>query len=283
MPAHSAIAKIMGVDEVVLCKLLTDVTDLQQSTLQVFVKKRSDLEVIIEAVFQLPPTLKMLPPLQIIPVFERFMIKHYDDIGSPWDDCVAKGAVNKVTGALNPFLCPAYTAQFDTGGNLKTLTHRSGDKVDCNCNFTKESKIRNVWSDWRCCWPNPPAPDVKMHVFFKKEKKGPYSADNIEYAPKAKHYITAVDTAYHVWRSVKTADQAKDDLVKAVQSGKEARAADARVKAKHKMDSARDVGLEALKKGKQSLMAFRPEPAEVSLLVHSGSGICAAILVPLPV
>ena len=82
--------------------------------------------------------------------------------------------------------------------------------------------------------------------FFKK--KGPYKDDRTEYAQKAKQYITAVDTAYNLWHSEKSAAAAQDDLVKDVQSGREARARDARVKNKTKMDAARDVGLEALNK-----------------------------------
>ena len=96
----------------------------------------------------------------------------------------------------------AYSPTFNDEGRLTNIKHRSGEDGEVSTTLGKDSAIRFIWSDWRamiCC---PPMPDVKLHVFFKKEKKGPYQ--KLTSAPDvyaiSKFYSDAVDTIYAEWQ-----------------------------------------------------------------------------------
>jgi hypothetical protein len=237
-------------DEVFLGMAMVQITDLTSDILKKSFSKPQNIEDLFEGLFQLPPSLVMLGPLQIKDVALIFLKKRHICVGQPLQDCVAKMAV-KMDGTLDYKKLPSYTPKFDDTGQLVGIRHRNGDEVACTFNVTRDNPMRYAWSDWRCCWPLDPQPSAKLHLFFKKAKKGPYKNDaGAEFGQKGKKYIQAVEAAHEVWRAVKDSTSASAELSKAVDDAKVSRASASKAVKSTKMAAARELGQAAIKRRK---------------------------------
>ena len=108
-----------------------------------------------------------------------------------------------------------------------------------------------------------PLPDVKLHLFFKATKNGPYVMPP-ELTNKGKQYAEFVKAAFTAWEDEKKASVVSNERVKAALDVKKERAEKKKDELKQRMTAAREKGMAALSGGP-------PVPTSWTLLLH-GSG-----------
>jgi hypothetical protein len=258
---HAAIASaqfqhvtcVIKCDEKFLLAFMRTKANLTPLELKTCVARTGALEEMVEAEFQLSPSLKMKPELQIRGVMTLFLNTRSAACRTPLSNMKANGGV-----AADGTLCwknmTAYTPEFDVDGKITHITHRLGDKIEVSCPFTKDSMARYIWSDWRACFPNSPHKEVKLHLYFKKEKKGPYA--HLAAAPdfhfKSKEYDAAVELAFTTWKIAQAAAVAGSLIDTAAHDIKQARDDAASASKRKILDAARTKGAAALKKRRES-------------------------------
>ena len=226
----SELTSFIRVDVDELAQAIAAATDLGPKEIEKLVNSTEKMATVFEAVFQIPPGLKMLPQLQIKQVFRAFLAEQADLVGTPWDACGAKGAVTLRASELFPEKLPACVPMF-TGEKLAKVKHRTtGDEVACEIPRTKRSVMRNCWSDWRATYPQDPMPEYKLHLLFKKSKTGPYSQIGKEYGAKCSKYEALVDQVFAKWKLAEDGTVVKSDLKKVAEEG---------LKERQKLDSAK--------------------------------------------
>mmetsp|Transcript_170336 Transcript_170336/g.540989 ORF Transcript_170336/g.540989 Transcript_170336/m.540989 type:complete len:351 (-) Transcript_170336:85-1137(-) len=199
---------------------------LDESFAITFVVQRSDLtskdlseavkhdpETLVELVefeTQLAPSIKMLDKLQVIEVCPPFMAARGDANGVPLRDFKHSGGLLP-SGQVN-WRRGAYTLIF-TDKKLTALTFRNGDQVVVG----GESGVNDDWvlirncSDWRCAMERKPFPEIKLPLFFEKDKTGPYRLAK-HLSTRAREYSQAVDAAYNAWDAAQKANGAKPEI-----------------------------------------------------------------------
>jgi hypothetical protein len=208
------------------------------------------LEQMVEAEFQIGPSLRMDPRLQIKGVMTRFLDARGLACGNALASIKTKNAIMQ-NGTINWKSMSAYTAISDPVSHLVThFVHRLGDKIKVDTHLKSTDKARYVWSDWRSCYPNPPHKDIKINLFFKKDKKGPYAA--IAAAPelhlKGKEYNNLVSAAYTLWEADKaqaSVGNVTDVAANEIKISRDELSANVK---RVRMDAARVKGAAALKK-----------------------------------
>ena len=246
-PSAESFAKL---DDVFIAQMLVEHTDLTDAIMEKVVTKPLDVQDLFEGVFQISPTLKMLAPLQIRDVCRNFLALRNAAVGMPYATLVQDGVVNLLDGSLTFKPAPAYTPVFDSTGSLVKIKFRNGDEVKCTFAIKKGGNVpmRYSWSDWRACWPLAPMPDAKLHLFFKKDKLGPYAPGfGGELNPKNAKYIEMVHTAFTEWTAGQKDEGEGSKLSKAVQKAQVVRDLATKTKLRTRMETARSTGLEAIK------------------------------------
>jgi hypothetical protein len=241
------------VDEVFIMETLKAHTDLEDLGWLLVCKHPDAVTQMFEFTFQLAPTLRVLPDLQVKEVMKRFLKARGEALGWPLAKLKElKGVASN--GELQWKAVGAYTPTFNSDGHLEKLKHRSGDEVEVSTALGKDSSIRFIWSDWRamiCC---PPMPDVKLHVFFKQAKKGPYT--KIASAPdlyaKSKFYSDAVDTIFAEWQEERNQVRGQVGVSETIMQVKKSRDEAATVLRRTRMEEAREKGTAALKRRREA-------------------------------
>jgi hypothetical protein len=249
----SGLTVISKVEETFLVKMIVSCTDLSPTDLKSICRRAEALSELVEGVFQVGPVVRMSPKLQIRDVMRRFLMARRLACGSPLTNIKKNGGVDS-TGGIVWKAVAAYQPIFGEHGRLVKLKHRSGAVVDVDAVFTKDTPLRYAWSDWRACFPNPPMADVKLHLYFKKSATGPWKTTGAPElsSPKSKKYEELVDIAFNSWKDDKSKVEETsvvDDAVKEVKAARDGATSERR---KRVLAEAREKGMAALKKRRES-------------------------------
>jgi hypothetical protein len=182
----------------------------------------------------------------------RFSMARRLPCGSPLSTKTDGGVVS--IGGLVWKAVEARQPTFGEHGRQGKLKHRSGAVVDVDAAHTKDTPLRHAWSDWRACFPNPSMSDVKLHLYFRKSATGPWksiAAPELS-SPKSKKYEELVDIAFNGWKDDKSKVEETsvvDDAVKEVKAARDGATSERR---KRVLAEAREKGMVALKKRRES-------------------------------
>ena len=242
-------------------------TDFTAEDMKKVVTVPGQLDEMQEAAFQLPPTLKMLPPLQIKNVMQRFLKNRGDALGNPLKKAKEKGLLS-LQGHATPRLdwkcAPSYTPGFNTEAQcLVSIRFRNGDEVPAS-GFSSSTPVRFPWSDMRACFPNGDLPDVPLHLYFKKAKLGPYAPSAaVQIVGKCKAYADLAaqsQTEYATAKEEVSITSAVGAVASQVKQDRELKTAEDR---RIKMQQAREKGAEALKRRRLSQEVRWEEAASI--------------------
>ena len=96
-----------------------------------------------------------------------------------------------------------------------------------------------------------PMPDAKLHLFFKKDKLGPYrDATASDFGPKSPNYHEMVQVAFNAWTVEQADETVCSKLSKAVASAQTVREKEVNGKKRSRLEIARSTGVEAIKRKK---------------------------------
>ena len=249
----SNVSVITKVEETFWVQMIVDCTDLSPSDLTSICRRAEALSELVEGVFQINPVLRMSPKLQIRDVMRRFLMARRLACGSPLSTIKKNGGGDSI-GAIVWKAVAAYQPTFGEHGRLVKLKHRSGAVVDVDAVYTKDTPLRYAWSDWRACFPNPPMADVKLHLYFKKSATGPWASGAAPElaSPKSKKYEELVDVAFSSWKEDTPKVEGSSVIDDAVKEVKAARDGATTERKQRVLAEAREKGMTALKKRRES-------------------------------
>lgn len=195
---------------------------------------------------QMPGTVRMPDALRISPVLLNFCTKQSEDHGNRLAAFVAKGGITP-TGLNWKF--GSYEPRYDENTNLVSIKFINGDEVSVeDSGITSKHVVSDNFNDWSAKFNRPPGAGVKIHLFFKKSKLGPYKTQQL--TSGGKWFQTCVESALTQWEKAKEAATAGAlaDTATALAALNEGKSQ----KNKDKAAGARKKAIEALERKRQA-------------------------------
>ena len=194
---------------------------------------------------QLPKTLRFPQEASIKPVMQKILDKASALTGNRLDKFKASGLI--LADGTADFSQACYKPVFSANRETLTIAHYNGDIVRVqNHGITSEHRLKDNNHDRASAFVRRPQPPIKLHLFFAKEKTGPFRYKQL--TQNSKEFLSICEQSVEEWEAAKAAttaqvgvltSQAKSALEDHVGEIKKDRAAKARKELADKLEAKR--------------------------------------------